>query len=325
MSYRLERRLGADELGEQLRREAREGLTAAPKFMRSRWVWDARGAELYDRIMELPQYYLPQVERPLLAAHAADVEALVHPRRAVELGPGSSVKTPLVLDALTGLESYVAIDVSEEALEAAGRRLAERYADLDIVGIVADFESGLPEPAERTLVICLGSTVGNMGPGERATLLVNVAQLVGEDGALLLGLDLVKDPARIAGAYQDEIGYTDGLISNLLTILNRELGADFDVARFRPEAEWLSRAKPHGDVRAGPRAADCDRARPGPHRRVRAGREAPHRDFDEVHARRRRGRAGRGRPSHRRLVDRRGGRVRSMPRATGVRRGRGAP
>ncbi len=239
MSFRLERRLGADELGEQLRREAREGLTAAPKFMRSRWVWDARGAELYDRIMELPQYYLPQVERPLLAAHAADVEALVHPRRAVELGPGSSVKTPLVLDALTGLEGYVAIDVSEGALEAAGRRLAERYAELDILGIVADFESGLPEPAGRTLVICLGSTVGNMGSGERATLLVNVAKLVGEDGALLLGLDLVKDPARIAGAYQDEIGYTDGLISNLLTILNRELGADFDVARFRAEAEWL--------------------------------------------------------------------------------------
>jgi L-histidine Nalpha-methyltransferase len=239
VSFRLERRLGARELAEQLREEAREGLTASPKFMRSRWVWDARGAELYDHIMELPQYYLPQVERPLLAAHAGDVEALVHPRRAVELGPGSSVKTPLVLDALAGLESYVAIDVSEEALEAAGRSLAERYPDLDILGIVGDFESGLPEPAERTLVICLGSTVGNMGPRERATVLENSAQLIGEDGGLLLGLDLVKDPERIAGAYRDDLGYTDGLISNLLPILNRELGADFDAGRFRPEAEWV--------------------------------------------------------------------------------------
>ena len=238
MSFRLERRLGPNELAEQLRHEAREGLTASPKFMRSRWVWDARGAELYDRIMELPQYYLPQVERPLLAAHAGDVEALVHPRRAVELGPGSSVKTPLVLDALTGLESYVAIDVSEEALEAAGQRLAERYPDLDILGIVGDFETGLPEPAERTLVICLGSTVGNMGPRERARLFENVAELVSEGGGLLLGLDLVKNPERIAGAYRDDLGYTDGLISNLLPILNRELGADFDVGRFRPEAEW---------------------------------------------------------------------------------------
>jgi L-histidine N-alpha-methyltransferase len=239
VSFRLERRLGANELAEQLRREAREGLTASPKFMRSRWVWDARGAELYDRIMELPQYYLPQVERPLLAAHAGDVEALVHPVRAVELGPGSSVKTPLVLDPLAELERYVAIDVSEEALEAAGRRLAERYPELDILGIIGDFESGLPEPAERTLVVCLGSTVGNMGPRERATLFTNVARIVDEDGGLLLGLDLVKDPERIAGAYRDDLGYTDGLISNLLPILNRELGADFDVARFRPEAEWV--------------------------------------------------------------------------------------
>ena len=239
MSFRLERRLGAEELAEQLRREAREGLTASPKFMRSRWVWDARGAELYDRIMELPQYYLPQVERPLLAAHAGDVEALVHPLRVVELGPGSSVKTPLVLDALTGLGSYVAIDVSDGALDAAGRRLAERYPNLEIVGIVGDFESGLPEPAARTLVICLGSTVGNMGPGERATLFENVERLIGPDGGLLLGLDLVKDPERIAGAYRDDLGYTDGLISNLLPILNRELGADFDVERFRPEAEWV--------------------------------------------------------------------------------------
>lgn len=239
MSFRLERRLGADELAEQLRREAREGLTARPKFMRSRWVWDARGAELYDRIMELPQYYLPQVERPLLAAHAGDVESLVHPRQAVELGPGSSVKTPLVLDALTGLESYMAIDVSEDALEAAGRRLAERYPELDILGIVGDFESGLPEPGEQRLFMCLGSTVGNMGPRERATLFGNVARLLGGDGGFLLGLDLVKDPERIAGAYRDDFGYTDGLISNLLPILNRELGADFDVARFRPEARWV--------------------------------------------------------------------------------------
>jgi L-histidine N-alpha-methyltransferase len=239
VSFRLERRLTPERLAEQLREEARKGLTATPKFMRSRWVWDARGAELYDRIMGLSQYYLPQAERPLLAAHAADVEALVHPRRAVELGPGSSVKTPLLLDAFSDLERYVAIDVSEDALDGAGRRLAERYPRLEIVGIVGDFESGLPEPAERTLVICLGSTVGNMGPAERASVLRNVSRLVAADGALLLGLDLVKDPERIADAYRDDLGYTDELIGNLLPILNRELGADFDVERFRPEAAWV--------------------------------------------------------------------------------------
>lgn len=251
MSFHLERRLGPDELAEQLRREARAGLTASPKSMRSRWVWDARGAELYDRIMDLPQYYLPQAERPLLAAHAAGVQELVDPRRVVELGPGSSVKTPLLLDELTALERYVSIDVSEDALEAAGRRLAARYPALDVVGVVGDFESGLPEPAERTLVICLGSTVGNMETSERATLLGDISRLVGADGALLLGLDLVKAPERIAAAYQDDLGYTDGLISNLLPILNRELGADFDVARFRAEAVWVpERSRMEMSVRA---------------------------------------------------------------------------
>jgi L-histidine Nalpha-methyltransferase len=239
MSFRLERRIGPEELAEQLRREAREGLTAKPKFMRARWVWDARGSELYAHIMELPQYYLPQAERPLLAAHAPEVERLVHPQRVVELGPGSSVKTPLLLDALTGLERYIAIDVSEEALEAAGLRLAERYPELDIVGIVGDFETSLPQPQAGTLAISLGSTVGNMEPAERTALLRESSRLIGADGALFLGLDLVKDPARIAAAYQDELGYTDGLISNLLPILNRELGADFDVSRFHPEAEWV--------------------------------------------------------------------------------------
>jgi len=238
VSFRVERRLAPDQLAQELRAEAREGLTASPKWMRSRWVWDARGAELYDQIMELPQYYLPQVERPLLAAHAGDVEELVHPKTVVELGPGSSVKTPLLLDAFAGLERYVAVDVSEAALEDAGRRLAERYPDVEMVGIIGDFESGLPEPSERTLVVCLGSTIGNLGPSDRTKLLGDVAALL-DGGALLLGLDLVKDPERIAGAYRDDVGHTDGLISNLLPVLNRELGADFDRTRFRPEAKWV--------------------------------------------------------------------------------------
>jgi L-histidine Nalpha-methyltransferase len=238
VSFRVERRLAPDQLAQELRAEAREGLTASPKWMRSRWVWDARGAELYDQIMELPQYYLPQVERPLLAAHAGDVEELVHPKTVVELGPGSSVKTPLLLDAFAGLERYVAVDVSEAALEDAGRRLAERYPDVEMVGIIGDFESGLPEPSERTLVVCLGSTIGNLGPSDRTKLLGDVAALL-DGGALLLGLDLVKDPERIAGAYRDDVGHTDGLISNLLPVLNRELGADFDPTRFRPEAKWV--------------------------------------------------------------------------------------
>ena len=238
MSFRLERRLSPEELAAQLRREARDGLTASPKRMRSRWIWDARGSELYGRIMELPQYYLPGAEREILAARAGEIDSLVHPRRVVELGPGSSVKTPLLLDGLGGLEHYVAIDVSEDALEAAGRRLAERYTDLDLVGIVGDFETGLPGQEARTLAVSLGSTVGGLDPEDRATLLSAVAGMLETDGALLLGLDLMKDVQRIVAAYNDEQGLSAALIGNLLPVLNRELDADFDPERFDTEAVW---------------------------------------------------------------------------------------
>ena len=238
MSFRLKRRMTREQLLEQLRREAREGLTASPKRMRSRWVWDGRGSDLYGRIMELPQYYLPQAEREILAARAPEIEALVHPRTVVELGPGSSVKTPLLLDALSGLDRYVAVDVSGEALEAAGGHLAARYPELEIVGVVGDFETGLPEPYERTLVVSLGSTIGGLDPEDRAVLLSAVAPMLGKDGALLLGLDLMKDVARIVAAYNDEQGLSAALIGNLLPILNRELDADFDPERFQGEAVW---------------------------------------------------------------------------------------
>jgi L-histidine Nalpha-methyltransferase len=238
VSFHLERRLGANELAEQLRSEAREGLTASPKRMRSRWVWDGLGSELYRQIMELPQYYLPGAEREILAARAEEIDALVRPRRVVELGPGSSVKTPLLLDGLAGLERYVAIDVSEEALQAAGHRLAERYPGLEVVGIVGDFETGLPGHEERTLALCLGSTIGGLDPEDRAVLLTAVAAMLSDDGALLLGLDLLKDVERIVAAYNDEHGLSAQLIENLLPILNRELGADFDTERFASEAVW---------------------------------------------------------------------------------------
>jgi L-histidine Nalpha-methyltransferase len=238
VSFRLKRMLTREQLSEQLRREAREGLTASPKCMRSRWIWDRRGSELYGRIMELPQYYLPGAEREILAARAGEINALVSPRRAVELGPGSSVKTPLLLDGLGGLEHYVAIDVSEDALEAAGHRLAERYPDLDLVGVVGDFETGLPGHEKRTLAVSLGSTVGGLDPEDRATLLSAVAGMLGADGALLLGLDLMKDVPRIVAAYNDEQGLSAALIGNLLPVLNRELDADFDPERFDSEAVW---------------------------------------------------------------------------------------
>ncbi len=127
MSFRLERRLHPGDLAGQLRREAREGLTKTPKQLRSRWIWDARGSALYERIMELPEYYLPGAERAILEDHAVDIAATIRPRTVVELGSGSSVKTRILLDALPRLERFVAVDVSESTLAEAGPRLADRY------------------------------------------------------------------------------------------------------------------------------------------------------------------------------------------------------
>jgi L-histidine Nalpha-methyltransferase len=238
MSFRLERRLSAADLAESLRREARAGLGATPKWMRSRWLWDERASALFARIMELPAYYLPAAERVLLRRHASEVAATVRPRTVVELGSGSAVKTPILLDALPELERYVAVDVGEAGLEAAGERLAELYPALEIVGVVGDFERDLPAAASPVLVVTLGSTFGGLEPEDRRRLLNAVASAIRGDGALLLGLDLAKPVGRILAAYDVEDGVTADLIANLLPVLNRELDADFDPTRFRAEAEW---------------------------------------------------------------------------------------
>jgi L-histidine N-alpha-methyltransferase len=232
VSFRLEARLSREQLREQLRREAREGLARAPKELRSRWIWDTRGAELYERIMELPAYYLPRAERAILDERAPEVHELVRPRTVLELGSGSSVKTTILLDALSELERFVALDVDEETLSEAGARLAARYPQLEVIGVVGDFESDLAGSDERELVVCLGSTIGALEPEERAALLTAV------HGTLLLGVDLVKPVERIVAAYNDPEGLSAALIANTLRILNRELGADFHLERFDSEAIW---------------------------------------------------------------------------------------
>jgi L-histidine N-alpha-methyltransferase len=188
--------------------------------------------------MDLPGYYLPEAERDLLRRHAGEIADATRPRTVVELGSGSSVKTPLLLDALPSLERYVAVDVSQTSLVEAGERLARRYPSLELVGVLGDFERSLPGPFERTLLVCLGSTIGALDPDDRAALLASAASSLGADGRLLLGLDLMKPVERIVAAYDDSEGLSAALIANLLPILNRELGADFDPAGFRSEIAW---------------------------------------------------------------------------------------
>ena len=225
-----------------LARDVAAGLARTPKRVRTRWTWDARASELFDRIVESPEYELPRREEAILAAQAAEVAALVRPETAIELGSGSSPRTGVVLDALApaGLRRLVAVDVSEEALRASLPRLAARYPTVEVIGVVGDFELqlSLVETLGRTLVLCLGSTIGGLEPDERARLLTGIAGGLAEGDALLLGLDLVKPVDEILAAYAHPDELARGLISNLLSIVNRELGADFDVAKFSVESVW---------------------------------------------------------------------------------------
>ena len=238
----LDRLLDEAELRRQLADDVRAGLARTPKAVRSRWVWDAHASELFDRIVELPSYDLPRRERAILEERAATIATAVRPETVLELGSGSSPRTSVLLDAMVpaGLRRLVAMDVSEDALRGALPRLAERYPGLDISGVVGDFERqlGEVETSGRTLVLLLGSTIGALEPGERAALLAAIAGALESNDTFLLGVDLVKPEAEIRAAYAHPGELSGGLSANLLPIVNRELGADFDPGRFQPESLW---------------------------------------------------------------------------------------
>jgi L-histidine Nalpha-methyltransferase len=237
-------------LASALRRDALAGLTATPKTLPPKWFYDERGSELFEKITLLPEYYPTRAERSILAAHAADIAAATGASALVELGSGSSEKTRLLLDALRGagsLRSYVPVDVSESALVAAARRVLASYPGLTVKAVVSDFEEhlGLPAADGPRLVAFLGSTIGNLLPPHRAAFLARLRAGLRPGDALLLGIDLVKDPAVLLAAYDDAAGVTAAFNKNVLSVLNSELGADFDpdefdhVARWDPEQEWI--------------------------------------------------------------------------------------
>ena len=247
----LDRRLPPGFLEEALRADALTGLTSAPKSLPPKWFYDAQGSALFDKITELPEYYPTQAEREILRATAAAIAAQTGARTLVELGSGSSDKTRLLLDALTAegtLTCYVPVDVSEPALVAAGRALFAEYPGLDVRAVVSDFEERLGFPADGDapaprLVAFLGSTIGNMEPGPRAAFLARVRAQMRPGDFFLLGTDLVKDPATLVAAYDDESGVTADFNKNVLAVLNAELGADFDLDMFEHVAVWNADAE----------------------------------------------------------------------------------
>ncbi|RZE89284.1 L-histidine N(alpha)-methyltransferase [Streptomyces sp. SCA2-2] len=239
--FRITRTLPEDATGAALREDVRAGLTSVPKTLPPKWFYDARGSELFEEITRLPEYYPTRAEREILADQAGEIAAALPARTLVELGSGSSEKTRLLLDALTGLEAYVPVDVSESALRGAGEALARERQGLRVHALIADFTGrlklpeGLPGPR---LVAFLGGTLGNLLPEERTAFLASVRASMAPGDGLLLGTDLVKDEETLVAAYDDARGVTAEFDKNVLRVVNRELGADFDLDRFDHVARW---------------------------------------------------------------------------------------
>ncbi|MBH5333541.1 L-histidine N(alpha)-methyltransferase [Streptomyces pactum] len=238
--FTLTRTLPVDATAAALRADVAHGLTRSPKQLPPKWFYDARGSELFEEITGLPEYYPTRAEREILRDRSGEIAAVTGARTLVELGSGSSEKTRLLLRALPRPAWYVPVDVSESALAGAGRALAEEFPRLSVHALVADFQSGLalPDTPGPRLVAFLGGTIGNLLPGERAEFLAAVADLLAPGDALLLGTDLVKDEATLVAAYDDARGVTARFNKNVLAVINRELGADFDPDGFDHVAVW---------------------------------------------------------------------------------------
>ncbi|WP_433047242.1 L-histidine N(alpha)-methyltransferase [Dactylosporangium sp. CS-033363] len=235
--------LTPEDLAAGLRTDARTGLSASPKWLPPKYFYDARGSELFEEITRLPEYYPTRAERSILAERAPAIARITGAKTLIELGSGSSEKTRLLLDALREhgtLGSFTPLDVSESALRHALADLHREYPDLHLHGIVADFVHHLevlPESGTR-LVAFLGGTIGNFTPAERAPFLAALRDRLAPGEFLLLGADLVKSPAVLIPAYADAAGVTAEFNRNVLRVLNRELGADFDPSRFAHVALW---------------------------------------------------------------------------------------
>jgi L-histidine N-alpha-methyltransferase len=240
--FLLTRILPEDATGAALRADVLNGLTATPKTLPPKWFYDARGSELFEDITTLTEYYPTRAEREILLTRACEIAAVTGARTLIELGSGSSEKTRHLLDALPDLESYVPVDVSGSALTAAADILLAERPGLCVHALIADFtrELTLPRTPDPRLVVFLGGTIGNLLPAERAAFLRSVRELLEPGDALLLGTDLVKDESVLVPAYDDASGVTAAFNKNVLSVIDRELGADFDPAAFEHVALWDS-------------------------------------------------------------------------------------
>lgn len=217
--------------------EVAAGLSASPKELSPKWLYDDLGCELFDQITQLDEYYPTRAERSILDSHATEIQRLSAANTLIELGSGTSEKTRLLLTAFRDaqcLNRFVAFDVAEETLRDAVAKIQADYPEAEVTGIVGDFTqdlSVLPTAGTR-MVAFLGGTIGNFHAPQRQSFLASLAQILKPGDSLLLGTDLIKDRSRLIAAYDDSAGVTAAFNKNLLSVLNTELHAEFDLDSF---------------------------------------------------------------------------------------------
>ena len=233
--------------------DVRRGLTATPKFLLPHYFYDALGSALFSAICELPEYYVTRAEEEILVSRATEIAAAFGPRvRLVELGSGSARKTRHLIDAILNRQpalDFFPIDVDAGILESSSHDLLNDYPGLSVSAICGDFRSPasllhpfLPPSDSRTIVLFLGSSIGNLDPAAAGAMLANLRSALNHGDALFLGADLRKSPSILEPAYDDPLGVTAAFNRNLLARINRELGGTFDIASFSHRA-WYNEAE----------------------------------------------------------------------------------
>ncbi len=239
MSSKLKNREQDDELA-----EITGGLSLSPKMISPKYFYDERGSGLFERICELPEYYLTRTEIGIMQSCLDEISERIGPRaRVIEYGIGSGLKTRILLENLDEPVAFIPIDISPEHLAESCRDLAQRFPDIEILPVAADFTRPVPIPdtrkaSARNLVYFPGSTIGNFEPEAALGLLRVMHQEAGPGGALLIGVDLKKDPELIELAYNDSQGLTAQFNLNMLRHLNRAFGSDFDLEGYRHNAVY---------------------------------------------------------------------------------------
>jgi dimethylhistidine N-methyltransferase len=222
---------------DDFRAEVLQGLSQSPKVISPKFLYDKQGAELFDGICTLDEYYLTRTEIGILQASAAEIATLIGDGALIEFGSGSSQKVRILLDAIPHAMTYVGLDISKQHLQESCAQLAKDYPELEAIAICTDYTQPIPFPTIPSLQnkhkvgFFPGSSIGNLEPAEAIQFLKNAAVIL-ESGDLLVGVDLKKDPVILEAAYDDSQGISAAFALNLLTRINRELGADFVVEHF---------------------------------------------------------------------------------------------